>query len=51
MTPHVLEVVVLEHDIPEQGLRRGDLGTVVEILQTMRSPWSSSQLQDERRHC
>jgi len=26
-----LEVVVLAHDIPEHGLRSGDLGTVVEI--------------------
>jgi hypothetical protein len=26
-----LEIVVLKHDIPEQGLRTGDLGTVVEI--------------------
>lgn len=26
-----LEVVVLAHDIPEHGLRAGDLGTVVEI--------------------
>jgi hypothetical protein len=34
MTPEVLEVVVLEHDIPEHGLRRGELGAVVEILQS-----------------
>lgn len=26
-----LEVMVLAHDIPEHGLRTGDLGTVVEI--------------------
>jgi hypothetical protein len=26
-----LECVVLSHDIPEHGLRAGDLGTVVEI--------------------
>lgn len=26
-----LEIVVLAHDIPEHGLRAGDLGTVVEI--------------------
>jgi len=32
MTPQILKVVVLEHDIPEHGLRRGDLGAVVEIL-------------------
>lgn len=26
-----LEIVVLAHDIPEHGLRTGDVGTVVEI--------------------
>lgn len=26
-----LECVVLKHDIPEHGLRAGDLGTVVEV--------------------
>lgn len=26
-----IEIVVLAHDIPEHGLRAGDLGTVVEI--------------------
>ena len=26
-----LEIVVLAHDVPEHGLRAGDLGTVVEI--------------------
>jgi len=26
-----LETVVLEHDIPERGLRKGDLGAVVEL--------------------
>ena len=26
-----LEIVVLAHDIPEHGLRAGDLGTAVEI--------------------
>ncbi len=26
-----LEIVVLAHDIPEYGLRAGDVGTVVEI--------------------
>jgi hypothetical protein len=26
-----LEVVVLAHDIPEHGLRAGDLGTIVDI--------------------
>ena len=31
MTVHPLDVVVLTHDIPGQGLRRGDLGAVVEI--------------------
>jgi hypothetical protein len=27
----VLDTVVLERDLPEKGLRRGDLGAVVEI--------------------
>ena len=31
MTVHPLDVVVLTHDIPDHGLRRGDLGAVVEI--------------------
>ena len=31
MTVHPLDVVVLTHDIPAHGLRRGDLGAVVEI--------------------
>ena len=31
MTPTILDVVVLTHDLPVQGLRRGDLGAVVEI--------------------
>jgi len=31
MTPELLDVVVLEHDLPEHGLRRGDLGAVVEV--------------------
>lgn len=26
-----LEIVVLERDLPQHGLRRGDLGTVVEV--------------------
>lgn len=26
-----LDVVVLEHDIPARGLRRGDLGAIVEV--------------------
>lgn len=30
MTPHNLDVVVLEHDLPAHGLKRGDLGAVVE---------------------
>jgi hypothetical protein len=30
--PEVLDVVVLERDIPEHGLRRGDLGALVEVL-------------------
>lgn len=31
MTPQLLDVVVLTSDSPQHGLRRGDLGTVVEI--------------------
>ena len=31
MTVHPLDVVVLTHDVPAHGLRRGDLGTVVEL--------------------
>lgn len=32
MTPALLDIVVLTRDLPEQRLRRGDLGTVVELL-------------------
>jgi hypothetical protein len=31
MTLRILDVVVLNEDRPEYGLRRGDLGTVVEV--------------------
>jgi hypothetical protein len=31
MTPGSLDVVVLEEDLPTHGLKRGDLGTVVEV--------------------
>jgi len=31
VTPRLLDVVVLERDLPEHGLRRGDLGAVVEV--------------------
>jgi hypothetical protein len=31
MTPRPLDVVVLTRDIPVKGLRRGDLGAVVEV--------------------
>ncbi|MGE3842907.1 MAG: DUF4926 domain-containing protein [Vicinamibacterales bacterium] len=31
MTPQLLDVVVLTRDLPAHGLRRGDLGAVVEI--------------------
>lgn len=31
MTLHPLDVVVLRNDQPGHGLRRGDLGTVVEV--------------------
>jgi hypothetical protein len=29
--PKVLDTVVLERDLPEHGLRRGDVGAVVEL--------------------
>jgi hypothetical protein len=32
VTPQILDVVVLERDIPAEGLRRGDLGAVVDIF-------------------
>jgi len=31
MTPRPLDVVVLTRDIPAEGLRRGDLGAVVDV--------------------
>ncbi len=31
MTLHALDVVVLNEDLPAQGLQRGDLGTVVDV--------------------
>jgi hypothetical protein len=31
VTPNLLNVVVLERDLPAHGMRRGDLGTVVEV--------------------
>lgn len=31
MTLHPLDVVVLTHDLPAHGLRRGDLGAVVDV--------------------
>ena len=33
MTYRVLDTVVLDRDLPEHGLRRGDLGTVVELYE------------------
>lgn len=32
MTPENLDVVVLERDLPAHGLKRGDLGAVVELV-------------------
>ncbi|RLB46613.1 MAG: DUF4926 domain-containing protein [Deltaproteobacteria bacterium] len=29
----LLDTVVLTHDLPEQGLRRGDLGAIVEVYE------------------
>ncbi len=31
-TPHLLDVVALLADVPSQGLLRGQVGTVVELL-------------------
>jgi hypothetical protein len=31
MKAHALDTVVLQRDLPEHGLRRGDLGAVVEV--------------------
>lgn len=31
-TPHLLDVVALLTDVPEHGLLRGQVGTVVELL-------------------
>ena len=31
MTPRLLDVVVLTRDLPDEGLRSGDLGAVVEV--------------------
>lgn len=31
MTPNLLDVVVLTRDVPAQGLKRGDLGAVVDL--------------------
>jgi hypothetical protein len=31
MTLHTLDVVVLNRDLPAHGLKRGDLGTVVDV--------------------
>jgi hypothetical protein len=33
MTFKELQTVVLERDLPEQGLRRGDLGAVVQVYE------------------
>jgi Domain of unknown function (DUF4926) len=33
MKPRVLDTVVLEIDLPSQGLRRGDVGAVMEVYE------------------
>ncbi len=33
MTYGVLDTIVLDRDLPEQGLRKGDLGAVVEVYE------------------
>lgn len=32
MTYEILDTVVLARDVPEEGLRRGDLGAIVEVF-------------------
>jgi hypothetical protein len=50
MTPEVLEVVVLEHDSRNMGRLAETLAPLSRFFKA-RSPWNSSRLQDERRHC
>ena len=33
MTYQVLDTIVLDRDLPEQGLRKGDVGAVVEVYE------------------
>jgi len=33
MTYRALDTIVLDRDLPEHGLRKGDLGTVVEVYE------------------
>jgi hypothetical protein len=33
MTYHVLDTIVLNRDLPDHGLRKGDLGAVVEVYE------------------
>lgn len=33
MTYQVLDTIVLDRDLPEHGLRKGDLGSVVEMYE------------------
>ncbi len=33
MRYHVLDTIVLDRDLPEHGLRKGDLGSVVEVYE------------------
>ena len=33
MTYHLLDTVLLDRDLPDHGLRRGDLGAVVEVYE------------------
>ncbi|MGH8585949.1 MAG: DUF4926 domain-containing protein [Gammaproteobacteria bacterium] len=33
MKPKLLDTVVLEKDLPSQGLRRGDMGAVIEMYE------------------
>ncbi len=33
MTYHLLDTVVLDRDLPQYGLRKGDLGAIVEVYE------------------
>ena len=45
-----LECVVLAHDVPEHGLRAGDVGTVVQIYPEGAVELSLSGVREQLRH-